>query len=183
MRFVHWFLVIGSCSVSAAIALACGSDPEPEPTNTADAGPRGVEPAGQACTAPTQCYGGVDGGADGGAIQGTVTCLTRVTNGYCTHECTQDTECCAAPGECLTSVKQVCSPFENTTTKYCFLSCEDADIQRAIAANADAGYYDGGAVDGGTVADEFCKSYASPSATCRSSGGGNQNRKVCIPAQ
>jgi hypothetical protein len=183
MRFIHWFAIVVPCA--AVVALACGSDPEPEPapTTVGDAGPRGVEPAGQACTMASQCYGGVDGGADSGTIQGAVTCITKVTNGYCTHECNDDSNCCAAPGECLTAVKQVCSPFENQPQKYCFLSCEDADIQRAIAANADAGYYDGGAVDGGTVADQYCKSYASPYATCRSSGGGSMNRKVCIPSQ
>lgn len=155
-------------------------------------GPRGGDPAGQSCTAASQCYAGVgadggtsEGGADGGnssGILGTVTCLTKVTNGYCTHTCTQDSDCCAVPGECRTGVKEVCSPFENQGLKYCFLSCEDDDIERAITANADAGYYDGGAADGG-VADTFCQSFAGTSTSCRSSGGGAQNRKVCIPKE
>lgn len=180
MRLIHWFAIVLPCS--AGVVLACGSDPEPEgPPPAGDGGPRGVEYAGQACTAPAQCYGAVDGGP----IQGAVVCLTKVPNGYCTHECQDDSSCCAAPGECLTNVKQVCSPFENQTQKYCFLSCEDADIQRAIAEHAaDGGFYDGGTPpDGGTVADEYCRSFASPYATCRSSGGGSQNRKVCIPQQ
>jgi hypothetical protein len=122
-----------------------------------------------------------DGGADGGALQGTVTCLTKVTNGYCTHTCTQDSECCAVPGECKTGVKQVCSPLENQPTQYCFLSCEDEDIAKAIAAQADAGYYDGGAVDAGNRADAYCQSYAGAETSCRSSGGGSKNRKVCMP--
>lgn len=122
-----------------------------------------------------QCYSGVTG------ISGEVTCLTKVTNGYCTHTCTKDDECCAASGECLTGVEQVCSPFTNQSAQYCFLSCEDEDIARAIAANADAGYYDGGATEAGSVADAYCQSYAGASTACRSSGGGSKNRKVCIP--
>ena len=188
----RWLFRILALAVPAvALAIACGDDEPVAPAGTADAGSgglveagttaRGAEPAGQTCTAPVQCYGGVDGGADGGAILGVVTCLTKIPSGYCTHTCAADTECCAAPGECRTAVKQVCSPFENQAEKYCFLSCEDADIQRAIAANADAGYYDGGVVDAGTVADEYCRSFAGASTTCRSSGGGASNRKVCIP--
>ncbi len=187
MRVLPLFLV--ASAAVAIVVVACGGDDGDVGNNTADAGttldggPRGIEYAGQACTAPTQCYAQVDGGADSGLIKGTVTCLTKIPNGYCTHECNDDSDCCAAPGECLTGVKQVCSPFENQTKKYCFLSCEDEDIDRAIAANADAGYYDGGAVDGSTVEDEYCRGYAAPSTTCRSSGGGSQNRKVCIPKE
>lgn len=185
--------------VPAAVAVyaACSSDdenasiPPPGASNEAGAGERGFEPAGQACTSPTQCYIDLtaDGGAEAGtqlAVKGEIHCETKVENGYCTHECTADTDCCAVPGECRTSVKQVCSPFTNTENpKYCFLSCEDEDIRRAIAANADAGGWDGGAVDGGAAFDPnaYCYHYASVHATCRSSGGGSQNRKVCIPQQ
>jgi hypothetical protein len=189
MRMLRFAAVIG---VSAGIVIACGSDdaetqaPADAGATTDGAGPRGAEQAGQACAAASQCYGGVDGGADAGGLKGTVTCLDRVPNGYCTHTCDTDADCCAVPGECKTGVKQVCSPFTNdSATKYCFLSCEDADVNAAIAANAgpDAGYYDGGAVDGGSREDEYCKSFASVYATCRSSGGGAKNRKVCIPQQ
>lgn len=178
-------------SVCFSLVGACGGSSNSGSTTPGglplDGGPRGVEQAGQACSAPAQCYGaidgGVDGGGDGGSIKGAVTCLTKVTNGYCTHTCSTDADCCAVPGECLTGVKQVCSPFTNDSTKYCFLSCEDADVGAAISANADAGYYDGGAVDSGTREDAFCHSFASAYANCRSSGGGTQNRKVCIPQQ
>jgi hypothetical protein len=183
MRSATPAIVLFLAVAATSIAIACGSDDEeapPAPSTTPEGGARSVEPAGETCAAPTQCYDGVDGGADGG-FKGTVTCLTKVTNGYCTHTCTADTDCCAIPGECRTSVKQVCSPFENQTDQYCFLSCEDEDIQRAIAANADAGYYDGGAPEAGTVGDAYCRSFAGASTTCRSSGGGSQNRKVCIP--
>ncbi len=179
---------------AVAVYAACGSDDEsastPPPAETG-AGERGFEPAGQACTSPTQCYVDLaaDGGAEGGtqlAVKGAIHCETKVQNGYCTHECTADTDCCAVPGECRTSVKQVCSPFTNTgNPKYCFLSCEDEDIRSAIAANVDAGGWDGGAVDGGSAFDPnaYCYHYASVHSTCRSSGGGRENRKVCVPQQ
>jgi len=184
--------------VPAALAAyaACGSDDEntgkiaPAGTAEAGAGERGFEPAGQACTSPARCYldpAGSDGGAGTQlAVKGTIYCETKVENGYCTHECTADTDCCAVPGECRTSVQQVCSPFTNTENpKYCFLSCEDEDIRAAIAANVDAGGWDGGAPDDGTAydPDTYCRYYASIHATCRSSGGGRDNRKVCIPQQ
>lgn len=182
MKTLRLFLVLAT--FGSAVALACGGSDDAEvASNTGpatDAGPRGVEPAGQACTAATQCYPQLDGGT----VKGTVTCLDRVPNGYCTHTCTQESDCCAAPGECRTGVKQVCAPFTNdSATKYCFLSCEAADIQAAISANASAGYYDGGATDAGSLDTVYCQSYASIYATCRSSGGGAQNRKVCIPQQ
>jgi hypothetical protein len=177
-------LAFAAFGLLGVVALACGSDDEPAPAPTPDAGPRGVEPAGQACAHASECYAGIDGGADSGQLRGEVACLDKIPNGYCTHECEADTDCCAVPGECLTNVKQVCSPFTNVSTpKYCFLSCEDEDIDRAIAAHADAGYYDGGLIDGGSREDEFCRSFASIHATCRSSGGGNENRKVCIPKE
>lgn len=181
------YLVASSCFATGVVLLvACGgsdSDSPPAGATTTDSGARGVEPAGQSCTAASQCYGGVDGGADGGKISGEITCLTKVTNGYCTHTCTQDTECCSAPGECLSNVAQVCSPLSDQPAQYCFLSCEEADIKRAIGANGDAGFYDGGTTEAGSVADAYCQSFAGVATSCRSSGGGNKNRKVCIPNQ
>jgi hypothetical protein len=192
MKTLRLVSVLSIASAAIAIVVACGGSDGDSPSNgattpPADAGPRGMEQAGQACTTATQCYGAVaDAGGEGGAaalVKGTITCLDRVTNGYCTHTCNDDSDCCAAPGECRTGVKQVCAPFTNeSATKYCFLSCETGDISAAIAANADAGYYDGGAADGG-VENAYCQSYASIYATCRSTGGGKQNRKVCIPQQ
>lgn len=166
-------------------AIACGSsgdDPPASPdggVSGADGGARGIEPAGQTCSAATQCYSQFDGGAAEAGIQGTITCLDKVPNGYCTHTCTQDTECCAVAKECLTGVKQVCSPFTNQNDQYCFLSCEDDDIEKAVAANPDAGF------DGGQPSspDEYCKVFAGTATSCRSSGGGSKNRKVCIPQQ
>lgn len=186
MKLFRVGVVLFGSVAAIGIYAACGGDDEkPAPAPVVDAGPRGVEQAGQACTAPTQCYLDKSDAGDGGQlpIQGTVTCLDRVPNGYCTHECQTDSDCCAVPGECRTGIKQVCSPFTNdSTTKYCFLSCEEADIQAGIAANVDAGGYDGGVSDAGTLENAYCYHYASVYASCRSSGGGSENRKVCIPS-
>jgi hypothetical protein len=167
---------LASFTALAVVGLACGGS-ESSAVPAGNAGARGGEPAGQSCTTPAQCYGGVDAGA----ISGEITCLAKVTSGYCTHTCKQDTECCSAPGECLSGVAEVCSPLSNQPEQYCFLSCEDADVQRAIAANGAAGYYDGGATDAGSVADAYCESFAGAATSCRSSGGGNKNRKICLP--
>lgn len=169
-------------ATGAAAVLACGGDDDkPAAATTTDAGPRGFEQAGQACTAASQCYGGVDGGADAGGLKGEVQCLTRVTNGYCTHLCTQDSDCCAVPGECKTGIKQVCAPFESTGQKMCFLSCEEEDIKAGISAQ-DAGAYFA-SPDAGAEDTLYCQTFASQYATCRSSGGGKENRKLCVPQQ
>ena len=137
--------------------FACGHDAPPPP----------IKQAGQPCT-PTatqpagQCYSNLDGAALRG---GAAVCLDKVTGGYCTHICQTDADCCALSGECKTPYPQVCSPFESTGDKYCFLSCEDAVF-------ADAGISD---------ANSFCVTYANAAFNCRSSGGGNLNRKVCVP--
>jgi hypothetical protein len=141
------------CAIMAAWLFACGGNSAPPPP---------PEQAGQACTAPAQCYPGIDGGAlmGGGAV-----CMDRVPGGYCTHFCNVDTDCCALAGECKTSHPQVCSPFESATAKYCFLSCEDKIVTDF----------------GQTNADTFCATFAYTGFKCRSSGGGSQNRKVCTP--
>jgi len=137
--------------VGVWMPFACGDD----------SGPPVGEQTGQSCTSAAQCF--LD--AHDAALQGGATvCLDKVTDGYCTHVCTVDADCCAVPGECRTSYRQVCSPFESTNTKYCFLSCEvvpgDADVNDA---------------------DAFCGAYAHAGFGCRSSGGGSQNRKICVP--
>ena len=106
-------------------------------------------------------------------------CLDKVTNGYCTHLCTQDSDCCAVPGECKTGLVQVCGPFTSTGQNQCFLSCEDKDITAAIAAQP--GTFDGGTFDGGSREDTYCKAFASQAFGSRSTGGGKTNRKVCLP--
>lgn len=108
---------------------------------------------GSSCSKAAQCYTTIRG-----QLQGAALCLDRVQGGYCTHECTTDADCCAVPGECPNQRAQVCAPFESTGQRLCFLSCE-------------------GQADG----DAYCGRYAHVGFGCRSSGGGAQNRKVCVP--
>ena len=140
-----------SLALVCVLASACGSNDDGNgPTNT-----------GQACQVPADCYPGLDQAS----LQGEVECLTRVSNGYCTHHCTQDLDCCAVPGECPNGFPQVCSPFESGDELTCFLSCEEVDIVNAGFSDATA----------------FCQANANAAFSCRSSGGGSKNRKVCVP--
>jgi hypothetical protein len=154
-KLVRCCLLLG---LVAALPVGCGDD---------DDGYWG-DYAGQACSSPAQCYPEVAPGA----LSGPVVCLTRVEHGYCTHECSSDSDCCAAAGECATNLEQVCSPFESTEAYYCFLSCEDADISNG---SRELGY------DSGIDPNVFCQRYAHPAFHCRSSGGGSDNRKICMP--
>ncbi|HEV8246814.1 MAG TPA: hypothetical protein VGP93_13645 [Polyangiaceae bacterium] len=127
------------------------------------------EPTGSTCTAAADCYMGLDTSL----LSGDAACLDSVPDGYCTHECETDDDCCAVEGECRTGFRQVCASFENAGVKYCFLSCEDADL---VAA--------GGAGVGGAAsvdATEYCQREANPRFACRSTGGGADNRLVCLP--
>ncbi len=154
------FAAVAVLSVGVQIA-ACSDDPPPPP-------PPRVEQAGQACTSAAQCYPNI---GDAAALKGAIECLAKVPGGYCTHLCNDDSDCCAVPGECKTGFKQVCSPFTNEATpKRCFLSCEAVDI---AAASADAGVP--------ITESNYCQTYAHQSISCRSSGGGAMNRKVCVP--
>lgn len=147
---------------SFALAGACSSDDE----EAGGSGGTGGRPdnTGAACETPADCYPGVDQTT----LAGEVRCLDRVDDGYCTHLCQDDADCCAVDGECPNGLAQVCSPFESTGLMMCFLSCEPGDLTPP---------------DGGTVADEneYCQRYASPDFICRSSGGGAANRKICVP--
>ena len=159
---------MASATLLGCVVVACGSSNTASSSGAAggDGGPRGGEQVGQSCKVATDCFPGIEAGALKGAVQ----CLTRVTNGYCTHSCTTDADCCAVPGECKTGFRQVCGPFESTGQMMCFLSCEDADLHAAP--------------DGGTaVLDStvYCQTYASSEFSCRSTGGGKNNRKVCVP--
>jgi hypothetical protein len=113
---------------------------------------------GSSCESVAECFPDV---ADGGLI-GDPICLDNVEGGYCTHTCTVDADCCAAAGECSNDLAQVCAPFESTDDKYCFLSCELLP----------EGYDDG---------NVYCQEWAHPDFICRSTGGGSENRKVCVP--
>ncbi len=207
MRAVVKVTLLGS--LWFAIASGCGGDDEnKDPTGTgggtSDASIGGSSSGGSGITGGSGGTGGIDGSASGGTagvpeqtgssceqptdcysainaedLSGAVACLSNVENGYCTHECTEDTECCAVEGECQTDLAQVCASFTSASAKYCFLSCEDEDIANA-AGGAGGGGGAGGAA-GGLTPDEYCKRYAHPSFVCRSTGGGIENRKACMP--
>jgi len=113
---------------------------------------------GSSCEAVDECFPDV---ADGGLV-GDPICLDAVQGGYCTHTCTDDADCCAAEGECATELLQLCAPFQSEGESYCFLSCEVLP----------EGYDDG---------NVYCQEFAHPDFICRSTGGGSENRKVCVP--
>lgn len=115
---------------------------------------------GAACEVADDCYTDLtDEQRD--SISGEIQCL-EVEGGYCTHLCQSDDECCAVDGEC--DHHEVCSPFENESAiKRCFLSCEAADI-------------------GDQDETAYCQDFAGDAFTCRSTGGGDLNRKVCLPS-
>ncbi len=108
---------------------------------------------GSSCTSADQCYLDLDEKVVGAAV-----CLDRVQGGYCSHQCQSDGDCCAVEGECPNGKEQVCGPFESAGQMLCFLGCESQK-------------------DG----DAYCASYAGEGFTCRSTGGGATNRKVCVP--
>lgn len=121
-------------------------------------------PIGQSCSQASQCFPGLDAGA----LEGEVTCLTQLQNGYCTQTCQSDASCCSVPGACIAGFSDVCASFESSGQMYCFLSCDASDI----AAAPDAGTTD---------PDTFCQRWANASFSCRSTGGGSTNRKFCGP--
>lgn len=143
-----------ACS-ALALAFACSGN------SSSVGGP--ATHTGQSCTTASQCYLGIDAGS----LKGQVTCLTQLTNGYCTHTCQTNADCCAVPGECA-GFEQVCAPFESSGHSYCFLSCSAS----AIAA----------APDGGTMdATAYCQLWGNSTFTCRSTGGGANNMLFCGP--
>lgn len=149
-------LVVGALAMAVACLGGCSDDQD-------DTGDDGSSPdqAGQACEAPADCYPDTDPDE----LSGPALCLDRVRDGYCTHECSMDADCCAAENECRSDLPQVCSPFESTGMMMCFLSCEKEDVDASDAADD----------------QEFCQQEAHRSFICRSSGGGSNNRKVCVP--
>jgi hypothetical protein len=141
-------------AAACALASACGSSSNNPGTTTN---------TGQSCKTVADCYPGIDAGS----LMGEALCLTAVPNGYCTHHCTTDMDCCsvAVPGECPNHLAEVCGPFESTGEMDCFLSCEAADLMKANFTDANA----------------YCQKYANATFICRSTGGGSKNRQVCVP--
>jgi hypothetical protein len=112
------------------------------------------EYVGDVCDDASECYPEI--AAD--ALSGEVICLTRVEGGYCTHECESDTDCCAAEGECVTGLEQVCAPLESEEEMFCLVTCEQT-----------------------AESDDYCETEVHPAFHCRSTGGGSENRRVCLP--
>ena len=138
-------------SIALAAVVACSSG---------STGPA----TGTTCAKAGDCYPGVDTTK----LKGTVTCLTQLENGYCTHTCTADTDCCATSGECPAGIADVCAPLQSAPQTYCFVACDTASI--AAAPNG-----------GTTDPNAYCQKFANASFTCRSTGGGSANRKFCGP--
>ena len=150
-----WLGVLGGFALAAAISCH-GNDDDNDGDDEGS-----PDLVGSVCEAPADCYPDVDP-AD---IHGEVLCLDRVRAGYCTHVCVEDTDCCAAEGECQTDFPQVCSPFESTGQTMCFLSCEGEHVDASGAPDEQS----------------YCHDQVSYDFICRSSGGGSDNRKVCVP--
>jgi hypothetical protein len=130
----YFFVVLAAGS----LWVACGDDPDL---------------TGAACASIDECYQDIDSSE----LAGEVRCLSdNVPDGYCTHTCQTDSDCCAVEGECPDDLDFVSSSLENTNEKFCFLSCEGSD-------------------------DAYCQDNVSDALTCRSSGGGAEYRKVCLP--
>ncbi|MBW2527949.1 MAG: hypothetical protein JRI23_27460 [Deltaproteobacteria bacterium] len=136
------------------IFASCGDDDDGPPP---DDGAGLNDQTGDTCAVPADCYPTLDHQE----IQGDIECLDRVEDGYCTHQCTSDDDCCAVEGECAPDALEVCGPFESTGLNLCFLSCEDEDV-------------------GSGDPTEYCESFH-PDFICRSTGGGSSNKKVCVP--
>ncbi|MEJ7730099.1 MAG: hypothetical protein WKG00_12870 [Polyangiaceae bacterium] len=160
------FLFGAAWSLGLGLAMGCGDsgdgDGNGSPSGTGAGGP---ENTGATCEAPADCYPGITQ-TD---LDGEVMCLDRVRGGYCTHTCEADDACCAVDGVCKDGIAEVCSPFESTGDKMCFLSCEEGDLVPAMGQS--------GPVD----EQEYCQREAGREFICRSSGGGSENRKVCVP--
>jgi hypothetical protein len=155
MKKASIFALLFGCFV---VAGGCGDDDDDDGNN------RSPEDTGSACEAAGDCYKNLDHSKLSGAVE----CMD-VRDGYCTHLCSDDSDCCKAEGECKTDFKQVCAVFTSLEGKRCFLSCETADLRPAEGTT--------GSVD----ADEYCQREASHDFECRASGGGDP-RKICMPA-
>lgn len=152
----HVLTVACATLLAASVLAFAGCDDDDDEAGGGDGDTDNLEDVGQPCDDVDDCYPEVDH-AD---LAGEVVCLDKVEDGYCTHYCVDDADCCAVEGECdeQEDLEYVCGPFESTGERYCFISCEGQD-------------------DG----DGYCQEYAHAAFICRSTGGGSENRKVCVP--
>jgi hypothetical protein len=146
-------------SLMLIVTVSCGdSDSNGESSSSGNTGGTGLtNETGQTCQTPEDCFTDVTAGE----IVGESRCLDRVEGGYCTHLCEKSDDCCAVDGECAEGITQVCGPFESTGLMMCFISCENEQL-------------------GGLEADKYCQDFHA-NFICRSTGGGSDNKKVCVP--
>jgi len=149
MKTLKPVALFAAVALSTSLAAACDDD------DGIDAG----ENTGSACATADECYPDVAEGE----LAGEPICMDIGDDGYCTHTCTDDADCCAAAGECSSGLAQLCAPFTSDPDTYCFLSCEAEDLPEGYEENA------------------YCQEYAHPAFNCRSTGGGSDNKKVCVP--
>ena len=148
MKYFETWIFICLLAGSIVVAGCDDDDDDDDEDNLSD--------VGQPCNSEADCYPGILQTE----LSGDVVCMDRVEDGYCTHYCENDADCCALDGECDDEwdLEYVCAPFESTGEYYCFISCEDAEDE-----------------------ENYCQTYAHPEFGCRSTGGGTDNRKVCMP--
>src|SRR5688572_17556143 len=92
---VRGFELAGQTCTSAS---QCYRDPDAgdaAPPPAPDAGDAGDAGDGGDAGAPSDAGSGSTGQLP---VKGTIHCETKVPNGYCTHECLSDGDCCAVPG-------------------------------------------------------------------------------------
>ncbi len=156
MQFMTRFCILGSALV-LALPVSC-DDGDRDDNGSSSSGTGLTDQTGEACAVADDCFSTIERDD----IPGEIRCLDRVDGGYCTHDCIDDSDCCAVEGECEEGDTQVCGPFESTGLMLCFLSCEDADLN-------------------GADPEEYCADFHAD-FICRSTGGGSTNRKVCVPS-
>src|ERR1051325_4987870 len=94
------FRFVFSAPLVLSAFVACGGDDD-SGGGTGGAGGTGGRPpeeTGSVCKTNDQCFAGVAEGT----LEGDPLCITRVRDGYCTHTCESDDNCCAVSGECKT---------------------------------------------------------------------------------
>ena len=104
------------------------------------------------CGSGTDAYRPCDAPEDCEVPEGEeAVCLDKAEQGFCSLECGEDSDC---EGVDEDEFDYVCASFESEAAMYCFPAC---------AQDAEEG--------------EECPG----DLTCRSTGGGSDNRKMCFP--
>jgi hypothetical protein len=152
MKGLSALILAGLLAGFGLASIGCDDDDDKKKNNDED-----LDDVGQPCESAEDCYPDLE---DHSVLSGDVVCLDEVPDGYCTHYCEDDADCCAVEGECDEDLdlEYVCGPFQSTGEMYCFISCE--------------GQEDGNA---------YCQEWAHSEFICRSTGGGSENKQVCVP--